>query len=114
MNPEDIGHLDPGTAEWYTDIAEMYQLSTVKLRTLLVAAEAFDRSQQCRREVEAAGLMVLDRYGQSKVHPASDAEKSAKSLYLAALKSLDLDNVPEPVTRGPAHKYLSKSAVAIE
>ena len=46
--------------------------------------------------------MVFDRYSQSKVHPAVDAEKSAKSLYLAAMKSLDLDTVPEPVTKGPA------------
>ncbi len=37
----------------------------------------------------------------------SFAEKSAKSLYLAAMKSLDLDNVSEPVTRGVAAKYLA-------
>ena len=51
--------------------------------------------------------MVSDRYGQQKVNPAADAEKSAKSLYLAAMKSVDLDNVAEPVTRGVAAKYLA-------
>jgi hypothetical protein len=51
--------------------------------------------------------MVLDCYEQWRVNPAADAEKSAKSLYLAAMKSLDLDNVSEPVTRGPAAKYLA-------
>ena len=107
MKADDIAHLDPVTAEWFTDIAEKYELSTAKRRTLLVAAEAFDRSQQCRREVAAVGLMVLDRYEQRRVNPAVDAEKSAKSLYLAALKSLDLDSIPEPVTDGFAAKYLS-------
>ena len=111
---DDISHLTIETSCWYTAIMERYRLSADKKRTLLVAAEAFDRAKDCREQVAASGLMVFDRYSQSKVHPAVDAEKSAKSLYLAAMKSLDLDNVPEPVTRGPAHKYLSKSAVAIE
>jgi hypothetical protein len=51
--------------------------------------------------------MVLDCYEQWRVNPAADAEKSAKSLHLAALKSLDLDNVSEPVTGGFAAKCLS-------
>ena len=81
---------------------------------LQCAGEMFDRSEECRRQVEVDGLLVRDRYGQQKLNPAADAERRAKSLFLQAMKSLDLDNVPEPVTKGPASKYLSKSMLALE
>ena len=107
MTNDSISHLEPVTAEWFTSIADRYELPPAKCRTLLVAAEAFDRAQACRQEVEVSGLIVLDRYGQRKVHPAVDAEKSAKTLYLSAMKSVDLDNLAEPTAAGPAAKYLA-------
>ena len=104
---DDIEHLSLPTRHWFTSIDERYRLSNDRRRTLLVAAEAFDRSQMCRRQVAADGLMVTDRYGQQKVNPAADAEKSAKSLYLASMKALALDGLGEPVAEGPASKYLA-------
>jgi hypothetical protein len=104
---DDISLLTTATTCWYTAITDKHRLSAEKKRTLLVAAEAFDRSQQCRKQVATDGLMVSDRYGQQKVNPAADAEKSAKTLYLSAMKSVDLDNVAEPTAAGPAAKYLA-------
>jgi len=110
---DDVSHLSIATHAWFTSIDERYRLSNDRRRMLLVADEMFDRSEECRRQVAADGLMVRDRYGQQKVHPAADAERAAKSLFLQAMKNLVLDDVSEPVT-GPASKYLSKSMVALE
>ena len=56
---------------------------------------------------EASGLMVPDRYGQPKIHPAVDSQKSAAATFLAAMKALALDGLGEPVAKGPASKYLA-------
>ena len=58
---DDIAHLTIETSCWYTATMERYRLSAEKKRTLLVAAEAFDRAKDCREQVAASGLMVFDR-----------------------------------------------------
>jgi len=37
--------------------------------------------------------MIPDRYGQPKIHPAVDSQKSAAATFLAAMKSLALDEL---------------------
>ena len=104
---DDIEHLTSETRRWYASILERHQLSPDKQRILLTAAESFDRGQACRQEVEARGMMLVDRYGQPKIHPAVDSQKSAAATFLAAMKALALDGLGEPLTQGPASKYLA-------
>ena len=113
LTMDDVSHLSVATREWFESIVDRYRLSADRKRVLLVAGEMFDRSEECRRQVAADGLLVRDRYTQLKLNPAADAERRAKSLFLQAMKNLALDDVPEPVT-GPASKYLSKSMLALE
>ena len=51
--------------------------------------------------------MISDRYGQEKIHPAVDSQKSAAATFLSAMKALALDELGEPLTPGPASKYLA-------
>jgi hypothetical protein len=64
------------------------------LQTLLVAAQAFERLQAARAILDRDGLVVEDRYGRPKAHPAAGIERDARSGLLKALASLHLDLEP--------------------
>ncbi|MDE2456678.1 MAG: P27 family phage terminase small subunit [Burkholderiales bacterium] len=60
------------------------------LALLRAAAEAFDRSQQARALIAQEGLMLPDRFGAPKPHPAVAIERDSRTQLLAALRALKL------------------------
>jgi P27 family predicted phage terminase small subunit len=53
--------------------------------------EAVDRLQEAQRIIRADGIVVKDRWGQIKQHPASLVERDARQQIFAALRALRLD-----------------------
>jgi P27 family predicted phage terminase small subunit len=60
------------------------------LLILQSALEAYDRVQEARQILAAEGGVVKDRWGQSKQHPASLVEASARAQLYAGLRLLRL------------------------
>ena len=58
---------------------------------LLTAMQSLDRLRQAQSILRAEGLIVKDRWGQRKAHPASTIEREARAGLLACLKGLSLD-----------------------
>ena len=54
------------------------------------ALEAFDRVQEARALLKKEGSVTKDRWGQSKQHPASLVEASARAQMHSALRLLKL------------------------
>ncbi|MCA9113961.1 MAG: P27 family phage terminase small subunit [Planctomycetaceae bacterium] len=84
-------HLSTATRRWYDAIEREYELESHHKRILLTAAEMWDRAAEARAAIEKTGLMVTDRYGQLKVNPAVECERSSKVLFLRAVRELGLD-----------------------
>jgi P27 family predicted phage terminase small subunit len=55
------------------------------------ALEAHDRLTEARKILKREGVIVCDRFGHPKQHPASLVERDARQQLLAALRALRLE-----------------------
>ncbi len=68
-------------------------------KILRVALEAFDRAQAARKIINADGMTVIDKAGQTKAHPLLPIERDSRAAFLAGIKALNLDL--EPLNAAP-------------
>jgi P27 family predicted phage terminase small subunit len=92
---------DAAKAWWRRATNDEYVLEDHHRRVLSEGAAAWDRAQQAKALVDAEGLVIRDRFGQSKPHPAVQIERDARSLYLRCCRELDLDGAISPESRPP-------------
>ena len=79
---------------WWRKIVTEWQLDDPALLILGSALESFDRMRQAQAILDKEGVVISDRFGQPKQHPATLVERDAKSVMLRALKTLNLDMEP--------------------
>jgi phage terminase small subunit len=83
-----------GRAFW-RDVTTTFRLEPHELVTLKLACEALDVAAAARAELRAHGsVTVVDKYGQTRAHPACAVERDARSSYarcVALLKLPDID-----------------------
>lgn len=75
---------------WWRAVVEGWDVEEHHLRLLALAAEAWDRSEMARLQVEAEGLTVPGRYG-PRTHPAVAVERDAKLIFSRLVRQLNLD-----------------------
>lgn len=97
-------HLRPETAAWWLSVADAFALEAHHLRLLTLAGEAWDRGQEAREMVAAAGPYFTDRFGQPKAHPALAVERDSRLSFARLLRELALD-VDPPESRPPGLRY---------
>jgi len=88
-------HLSRAAKAWWRSVDAGYLLEDHHVRLLSEAASAWDRAQQARELVDADGLVTVDRFGQSKPHPAVTIERDARVLFARLMRELNLDDAPE-------------------
>lgn len=59
--------------------------------TLLTLCQSLDRLRQAQAILAKDGITTTDRWGQQKIHPATQVEREARAGLLACLKVLNLD-----------------------
>ena len=64
------------------------------LTLLSTACEAYGRMKQAQQMLDKEGLVVRDRHGQAKPHPALKIEYDNRAQLLSSLKMLSLDIEP--------------------
>lgn len=74
----------------FDNLAENYKLDESSLYLAHIVASAWDHMKQAEEILEAQGLIVSDRYGSKKVHPAQDILRSNRAQIMQALKQLAL------------------------
>ena len=89
--PNPPAHLSEDAAGWWRVVNRDYALEGHHLKLLQSAAESWDRSQEARGILDREGVVVLDRFGQPKVHPAVSVERDARMAFIRAVRTLDLD-----------------------
>src|SRR5260370_1157881 len=102
--PKPPSHLGADGKKLWSDVVESFQIESWQLPTLRVAAEALDRCAVARDLLKADGLVVTDRYDQTKPHPATQIERDSRSSFLRAMRELNLAPAPDE-RRPPALKY---------
>jgi P27 family predicted phage terminase small subunit len=84
-------HLSDRGAGLWTSIAGAYELGDHQLELLRRACEASDRTDEAVAIIKAEGLVVVDRYGQSKPHPATQIERDSRVALARLIRELALE-----------------------
>jgi len=92
-------HLKSDGKELWGVVTREYDLPPDALTLLRLAAEALDRSQAARREIDKDGLTFVDSKGHPRSHPAATVERDSRAACARLLGQLGLDL--EPVRPGP-------------
>ena len=95
-SPQPPKHLSRESKAWWREVTSDYDLERHHLKLLQAAAESWDRVAQARALLERGGIVIKDRFGQQKPHPAVDIERHNRALFARMLRELALD-VEEPV-----------------
>jgi phage terminase small subunit len=86
--PADLGAAG---GELWARLTTDYRLEDEAGRAVLsVACRAADRAESCRLAVAKAGLVVKDRFRQTRPHPLLAVERAARAQLLHALRQLQL------------------------
>lgn len=83
-------HLAPPTRRWVGAVVSEYALEEHHFRLLLLAGEAWDRTQEARTLLGKEGLVVDGRQG-LKPHPAVAIERDSRAAFARLIRELDLD-----------------------
>ncbi|MBN1903728.1 MAG: P27 family phage terminase small subunit [Deltaproteobacteria bacterium] len=85
-------HLKAEGKKFYQKIAMDYSIDDEAGKALLLtAAESWERCQQARKILKKEGLVLSDRFGQKKAHPACAIERDSRQQVISALKALNLN-----------------------
>jgi P27 family predicted phage terminase small subunit len=86
--------LSAEAKSWWAKIVSEYDLDDASLLILESALESFDRMRQAQALLKKEGIVVKDRFGQPKQHPATLIERDSKAMLLRQVKALGLDLEP--------------------
>jgi P27 family predicted phage terminase small subunit len=92
--PKSPKHLSPEAGGWWIKLVSEWHLDDPALLLLESALECFDRMREAQRIISAEGVVISDRFGQKKQHPATLIERDAKSTMARLLDQLHLDLEP--------------------
>jgi P27 family predicted phage terminase small subunit len=93
--------LAPATKVWFSNVLLDFELEEHDVRLLTLAAQAWDRCQEARSELQKDGLTIESRQG-IKPHPAIAIERDSANRFAALIKQLELGvNEPKRVGRPP-------------
>ncbi len=87
--------LIPEAKRWWRKLVEEFEIEDEAGQLLLqTALEAFGTMRSAQNLIATEGLVVVDRFGQKKGHPAAVIERDARAQMLLALRNLNLDVEP--------------------
>ncbi len=95
------GKLSKEARGLWRQILEEWDLDQTGQLILCAALEAHDRMREAQAELKKNGSLILpDRFGQEKSHPAVAIERDSRAAMLQGLKALGVDLEPLNDTPG--------------
>ena len=96
MVPNALAHLTDPSVAWLRDLEAAYDLGPHERKLALSAAEALDRSRGARERLEKDGVLLKDRFGQLRPHPAVAIERDARAQFTRIVCALNLPTYTKP------------------
>jgi phage terminase small subunit len=98
-----IAALKPATKRWVHRLRREYVLEDRHIRLLVAAGRLWDQAEECRSIIEKEGSLAVDRFGQTKAHPAVEMERVSLIGFSKLLREVGLDlsrpDDPRPPSR---------------
>lgn len=89
------GDLSPDARRKWLALRDEYEITDeAGLLYLTTACRFYDRMRQAQKIVAKEGTVTVDRFGQSKPHPAVTVERDAAQSMMRAFRALNLDVEP--------------------
>ncbi|NQU43763.1 hypothetical protein HQ520_10800 [bacterium] len=82
--------LSPASRRLWRKFNDIYVLHEGQQAILLEGMRSFDRAEACRKQIDAQGLIVQDRFGADKANPLLATERDARAAYVGALRRLNM------------------------
>jgi P27 family predicted phage terminase small subunit len=92
--PPAPSRLSVEAKKWWTKFVAEWSLDDAGLLILESALESFDRMRAAQAIIATEGIVLTDRFGQKKQHPATLIERDSKAAMARDLKALNLDLEP--------------------
>ena len=83
--------LSRAAATFWRDVNEQFELEDHHRVLLEQACHCLDRIAQAKSAIDEQGILIADRFGQTKENPASHVEISNKRMFKALVRELGLD-----------------------
>ena len=96
------GHLRTITKKWFRQVSSEYVLESHHIKLLTLAAEAWERSQDCQELLTREGLTFTDRFGCPHLRPEVKAKETAETNFARLIRELNLDVEPPRGGRPPS------------
>lgn len=93
-------HLEKRGRAFWVLVCDEFALEASDLPLLLACCELLDRADEARQKVLNEGLTIVDRFGQTKTHPAVEIERQSLLAFVRIRRELGLDVEP-PDSRPP-------------
>lgn len=103
-------HLEAATRRWVEGIIADFDLDSHHHKILVKAAEAHDRGEQARKLLKDDGIVITDRFGTKKAHPAVAIERDARVAFMRAVRELGLDGDAAEAPRAPRTRDYGRRA----
>ena len=104
-DPKSPSHLSKEAQGWWKRITDEFDIDCATSLVLQSVLEAFDRSREARALLKRDGVIVVDRFGQQKAHPAAAVERDSYATMLRGWRMLGLDiEPPGPIGRPPGRR----------
>lgn len=94
-------YLAQAGREFYIRVVEDFELEPASLALLASAAKQLDRMAEAREVLTREPVVVNDRFGHPRIHPAVEIERSGAVAFARLLRELSLDLEPPADTRPP-------------
>jgi phage terminase small subunit len=89
--------LSRAASAWFDVIVGNYELRPDELVLLRIARDAHARYLEAKERIDADGVVVLDRWGVPKAHPAHAVERDNRAAFMQALRQLGISDEGEPL-----------------
>lgn len=91
-------NLSPEARIWFKKLTAEFPIDDAAGVMLLTqACEALDRLREAQGILHREGVVIADRFGQPRQHPATLVERDARNALTKCIRMLDLDiEVPGP------------------
>ncbi len=98
--PQPPKHLSASAKQFWRSVVEVFDLEGHTLGLLESACIQLHRSEEARAIVAKEGMIMKDRFGQPKPHPAVELERQAHLAFLRLGREIGL-SVDAPDSRPP-------------
>ncbi len=93
--------LSPEAREWWSTIAEDYDLKISDYKILTLAARQLDRATEARQSLKKHGLVLVDKHGVCRPRAEIIIERNATVLFARLVRELRLGGEADPDPRIP-------------